>query len=131
MATAQRIIDLYNENSALPFDEQLDLGQPENTRIITVANDTAGVLLDHHTDQNIWRIMFAAFDAENRSRGYLRSCLDAAEKAGLDIALVEINNASEKPVWEKLGFDQIGTMGMCFTLSNRKLDFINYDSVMY
>jgi len=127
---AERIIELYNQASRCPFDEALNLTKPESTRIIYSDHDSAGVLLDYHSDKGVWRIMFAAFDSNNRGKGLLRGCMNIAKDEGMDIALVEINSSDEAPVWRNLGYEYYGTMGICMVLSNRKLDFINYNAVM-
>jgi len=130
IARAERIIELYNEASSCPFDETLNLQRPETTRIIMAEEDSAGVLIDHHPSEDVWRVMFASFDATNRGKGLLNSCLEHAKNKEFDIALVEVNNGDEAAVWRKHGFVEFGSMGMCMTLSNRKLEFINYNAVM-
>ncbi len=115
----------------MPFDEVLGLDAPEHSRIIAVAGDGGGVLLDHHPEKNVWRVMFAAFDEMNRDLGYLRACLGYAQAQGLDIALVEINGGEEAKIWRRLGYKNAGTMGMCMVITNTKdLDFINFDAVI-
>ncbi len=130
MVRAEKIIELYNQASRCPFDEILNLTKPDSTCIIYVDYDSAGVLLDYHSEKGVWRIMFAAFDSNNRNKGLLRGCMDFAKDEGMDIALVEINSSDESSVWKKLGYEYFGAMGMCMILSNRKLDFINYNAYM-
>ena len=130
MVRAEKIIELYNQASRCPFDETLNLTKPESTRIIYSDDDSAGVLLDYHSEKGVWRIIFAVFDSNNGGKGLLRSSMKFAKNEGMDIALIEINSSDESPVWQKLGYDHCGTMGMRMMLSNRKLDFINYNTVM-
>ncbi len=127
---AERIVELYNQASQCPFNESLNLVKPCSTRIIFSEGDSAGVLVDNHPSHNVWRVMFAAFDSPNRERGLLRECITYAKAQGIDIALVEINGGDEASVWERLGYTHFGSIGMCMTLSNRSLDFIDYSAVL-
>jgi len=132
MERAQRIVDIYNENSNCPFDEELDLIEPENTMIVYVEGDSGGVLLDFMSKHNVYRVMFAGFELENRRKGYLQNCLIRSRANNVDIALVEINGGDEAPLWRSLGFDRMGSVGFSSVLTNKELDFVHYsNSVSY
>lgn len=129
IARAEKIVDLYNEASEKPFNEKLNLQRPESTKIIYAEHDSGGVLLDYHSNYKVYRVMFAAFDKKNRGKGLLKACLEVLKKEELDIPLVEIGDDNEISLWQKLGYIFLGADGMSIVATNRKLEFINYDSI--
>ena len=119
MDRAQSIVEIYNQDAVMK--ETLELKYPQHTTIIYSDNDKGGLLLDYHHEYKAWRLMFAAFEKENRGRGLLTQCLKFAEKNKMDIAFVEVSLFSDNEVWKHLGYTIDGMINFCPFLANRDL----------
>jgi len=110
----EEIIDFYNMAGNYP--EELNLRKPESTCIIAVPGVPGGMLLDHHSQEGFWRIMFAAFPTEYQGRGLLRRSLQMAEDNGINIAVVEramLGTRNTDPIWKHFGFVHETMVGLC------------------
>lgn len=124
MGRAQRIVDIYNDTHEMPG--RLSLIKPQSTRIIHAEGDSGGLLLDHHPDISMWRIMFAAFDEENRGKGLIRKCLEKAKEEGLNITMVELDGSVSGTVWEHLGFTMFGNAGFTVMATSVEVPGVAY-----
>ena len=126
---AAHIVELYNEYSGCAESPQLQ--KPSSTLILAVDGDAGGLLLDRCalTDgaQDFYRVMFAAFELQNRRKGALKACLDHAQQNGIDIRFVELNVFDDsEEIWAKVGYEHIGTWGFTMVASKKKEPFIHY-----
>ncbi len=126
---AARIVELYNAHSM--WEESPQLQKPSTTLIIAVEGDSGGLLLDHCSDESgalsFYRIMFAAFEPQNRKKGFLRACLEYAEQQGIDIRFVELNPLDDsEEAWARVGFKHLGTWGFTIVASRQIEPFIHY-----
>lgn len=131
---AARIVALYNEASS--WHESPKLEKPSTTLIIAVEGDSGGLLLDQCTengkDAGFYRVMFAAFDPDNRRKGFLRACIQYADSMGVDIRFVELNPFDDaEEAWARVGFDKLGTWGFTIVASRKKENFIHYGVSMH
>ena len=121
---AEKIVDIYNNCSSTFMSEELDLNNPSNTLIIYSDNDEGGLLMDYHEEYNAFRLMFAAFEKENRGKGLLRDCMDYAIAKDFDIAFIEVQMFSKNPIWRHLGYTIEGLFNFCPFLANRELKIL-------
>lgn len=126
---AANIVELYNEYSGCAESPQLQ--KPSSTLILAVDGDAGGLLLDRCalTDgtQDFYRVIFAAFEPQNRGKGALKVCLDHAQKNGIDIRFVELNVFDDsEEIWAKVGYEHIGIWGFTLVASRKKESFIHY-----
>ena len=128
---AQKIVQMYNEASTVPFDETLILGNPKRTRIITFDEDSGGILIDGFKDVPFYRVTFAAFDENNRKKGFLRACMEYAKNNEYDIPLVAINGGDEHDIWGRLGYNLIVNCGPYIYSANREVEGFDLGNVEF
>ncbi len=88
--------------------------------IIFCENDSCGLLLDYHPRENygFYRLMFAAFEKNNRRKGYLRACLEFAKNNNISIPIVEFDSPNQIELWGKLGYADPTIEGWLQIMSN-------------
>ncbi len=103
MTRTANILDLYQAENGTESEPDFKI---KRMLIIYGANDSGGLLLDyHHRDKNpFYRLMFAAFEKNNRNKGLLKLCLEFAKNQKINIALVEFDNSDQIDMWGKFGY---------------------------
>lgn len=127
MERAEQIVEIYNQSSF--FKERLNLQNPSGTRIVYVPDHSGGVLLDRMTGSGqveFFRIMFAAFAPEDRGKGFLKTCLNEAFAADIDIRFVELNMFEKSEIWHAVGFVHCGNWNFTTVASRVREPFICY-----
>ncbi len=124
---ADKILEIYNQESSVPFDESLEMTAPDSLRLVYIKGKEGGVIIDKWHDNNNMlmfnSIMYAAFPKEDRQNGHLRACI---QRAGFPIETVQLNGGDNLAVWKKLGFTKGGTLGFCTMLRSRDFEGVSW-----
>jgi hypothetical protein len=118
---SQFILDIYNETAMMR--EELGVQYPEDMAVIRPVGVQGGIIVNKtHHHEEVAMIFFAAFPQEARGKGYLRGCIDAAnkwlKKQGSQIRGVELNIDDDREVWHHLGYVHSGTHNLVPCLFN-------------
>lgn len=98
------ILDLYQAENGTESEPDFKI---KRMLIIYGEDDLGGLLLDyHHREKNpFYRLMFAAFEKQNRKKGLLTSCMEFAKNNKINIPVVEFDNSDQIDMWKKFGYE--------------------------
>lgn len=124
LSRMERIVEIYNGAPSTYIKEELNINNPSITLIIYSDTDAGGLLMTYHEEYKAYRLLFAAFEKENRGRGLLSDCMNYATLHDIDIAFVEVSMFSKNPVWRHFGYTIEGLFNFCPFLANRELKIL-------
>jgi len=126
-ARAQRIMAIYDATSTAPWGPSvLNVVNESRIRVIYSPKDAGGMIITKNNQGNVWRVMYVAFEENNRGKGLLRRCFSEAKKIGCDIALIDMNMGDDFDMWAHLGFSIPACLpDLTMVASNRELPFLN------
>lgn len=108
----RKVTDLWTTYNAVAlYPSSPTINYPEKTAIVYIRGVAGGLFLTQH-DEGFWRLMLAVFPPKDQRQGYLRGCLAAADQAGMDVQMVEVDFGDQNGVWGKLGFTEKGMVNL-------------------
>ncbi|AZL83356.1 hypothetical protein EIJ81_00380 (plasmid) [Aliivibrio salmonicida] len=128
---ANKIVEIYNEESSVPFSELLDVSNSNTINLIYIDGIDGGVITDAWYNKNdeflFHSIMYAAFPKADRQKGYLKACVNSVN---FKIETVQINAGDPVEIWKKLGFKKLGLLNFTMMLRTRDFDGVNWGLVV-